>query len=484
MYHFEPPTTNIISFSDFFNDQSDSKQYGYRLPTVTEARSNIRAALKEMKAAENGEKDYLKLVKLLEEYLPQIQGIMDCVTHDEIGFKSEPIFSWKSTLSSHIFQSSKLCLPGLHADYAFTLLTYAYALSNLAWSTVDGLGNYEHDRTISDDLRKAKDKELNVAVDFLCKASGIFAYIADTVLPAWEVNRTDGPPGFNRPPELMKDVNTALSKMVLADAQTLAIRRLQSKSAYDSNIAPGPPLPLSHPSPSLLAKLHLECASLYGSARSLIKSVGASKSSNEKNAISSDLRKHLADEAALHTALAHKWLGVFAGEKGGEEKAGEAVGFLSWAKKELEDLKDSGKLVAIGKGGKEKHERRKTKLTEEIATTTLFYKQYRQTNDSVRLSVSLNVILLTVLQQVHFQPVPPQSDLQRMIPAGTLARKATPFTPPQPSFGPNSIEYLRRKTEELRAPDEGPPAPPPKDTLPKSPKSPKSANYAGAGAYF
>lgn len=64
MYTFEPPTTTIISFSDFFSDQSDSKQYGYRLPIVTEARSNIRAALKEMKAAEHGEKDYLKLVKV------------------------------------------------------------------------------------------------------------------------------------------------------------------------------------------------------------------------------------------------------------------------------------------------------------------------------------------------------------------------------------------------------------------------------------
>lgn len=265
--------------------------------------------------------------------------------------------------------------------------------------------------------------------------------------------------------------------MVLADAQTLAIRRLQSKSAYDNNIAPGPPLPLSHPSPSLLAKLHLECATLYGSARSLIKSVGASKSSSEKNVISSDFRKHLADETGLHTALAHKWLGVFAGEKGGSEKGGEAVGFLAWAKKELEDLKDSGRTLTIGKGEKERHERRKTKLTDEIATVTLFHKQYKQMNDTVGSSDVSEFATLTLVQ-VHFQPVPPQSELQRVIPAGTLARKATLFTAPQPSFGPNSIEYLRRKTEELRARDDGPPAPPPKDTLPKS------GNYAGAGAYF
>ena len=105
-------------------------------------------------------------------------------------------------------------MPGLHADYAFALLTYGYAFSNLAWVTVDGLGAYEHDRMISEEQRKTKDKELNVAVEFLCKASGIFAFIAETVLPAWEVNRTDGPPGLNRPPELMKEINVALSKCV------------------------------------------------------------------------------------------------------------------------------------------------------------------------------------------------------------------------------------------------------------------------------
>ncbi|KAF5325751.1 hypothetical protein D9611_000398 [Ephemerocybe angulata] len=463
MYSFEIPTTATISFSEFCHDQSDRQDYVSRLPEVTQARANIRATLKEMKATENGGKDYLTLVKLLEEYLPQIQGVMDCVTHDKIGFKSEPIFSWKSTLSSNILKSSRISLPGLHADYAFTLLIYGYALSNLAWSMVEGLGAYEQDRAISDELRKHKDKELNVAVDHLCKASGIFAYIADTVLPAWDVNRTDGPPGFNRPPELIREVNTALSKMVLADAQTLAIRRLQSKSAYESNIAPGPPLPLSHPSPSLLAKLHLECASLYASSRSLIKSVGASKS-GDNTAIVSDLRKHLADETALHNALAHKWLGVFAGEKGGSEKGGEAVAFLIWAKKELEELKDSGK-IALGKGEKEKHDRRKAKLSDEITSTSLFLKQYKQMNDSV-----------------HFQPVPPQSELQRVIPAGTLARKTTPYTPPQPCFGPNSIEYLRRKTEELKAKDDtkdgaGPQGPPPKE-------SPHVGKYSGAGAYF
>jgi len=119
--------------------------------------------------------------------------------------------------------------------------------------------------------------------------------------------------------------------MSLADAQTLAIRKLLSKSFYDSNVTPGPPLPKSHPAPGLIAKLHLECASLYSSARTLAKTPSASSKSSDD--VSAELRHYLGDEASLHSAIAKKWLGIDAGEKGGESKAGDAVGFLVWAKK-------------------------------------------------------------------------------------------------------------------------------------------------------
>src|SRR5882762_1742694 len=118
--------------------------------------------------------------------------------------------------------------------------------------------------------------------------------------------------------------------MALADAQSLAIRKLLSKSAYDSTITPGPPLPTSHPSPALIAKLHLECASLYSSARSLAetptKSKGKNLSSGMDSEVSIDLRKYLTDECVFHGALARKWLGVDAGENS-SPKGGEAVGF-------------------------------------------------------------------------------------------------------------------------------------------------------------
>jgi hypothetical protein len=183
--------------------------------------------------------------------------------------------------------------------------------------------------------------------------------------------------------------------MALADAQSLAIRKLLSRSAYDSTITPGPPLPKSHPSPALIAKLHLECASLYSSARSLAKTPSRSKPKSKgmdfsavDGEVCSDLRRYLADEAVFHEALARKWLGVDVGENAGATKGGEAVAFLAWAKKELEQLKDGGQGLSMGKD-KEKKERRRDKVMEELESVTAFWKHYKKLNDSVSAKASL-----------------------------------------------------------------------------------------------
>lgn len=239
----------------------------------------------------------------------------------------------------------------------------------------------------------------------------------------------------------------------MADAQSLAIRKLLSKSAYDSNVAPGPPLPKSHPSPALTAKLHLECASFYTSARTLAKTPGSSSDSGE---ISVDLRRYLADEATFHSALARKWLGVDAGET---MRGGDAVGFLSWAKKDLEDLKDGGKSLGLGKSEKSRA-LRKGKVAEEMESVSLWLKNCQKANDTV-----------------HFQPVPQRSDLQSRIPAGRLAVAAKAYLPPTPVYGPGSVEYTRRKAEDLELANS-----------PAEPEVPSSASsvgqYAGAGSYF
>lgn len=198
-------------------------------------------------------------------------------------------------------------------------------------------------------------------------------------------------------------------RMALAEAQALAIRKLLSKSAYDSTVTPGPPLPKSHPPPGLIAKLHLECASLFSSARSLVKTASGSKSktkfkpsfgknkgtdedTNEGSVeeAAPELKRYLADEAALHSALASKWLGVDCGESGGLDRAGQAVGYLQWAKKELEELKDGTKsgitLPGINnENEKRARERRKATVAKELGTVTVFLKHYTNMNNTVRV---------------------------------------------------------------------------------------------------
>ncbi|KAJ7175457.1 BRO1 domain-containing protein [Mycena filopes] len=445
-YLYELPTTGAISFADFCKDTSPEKPDISHISETTQCRANLRALLKESKRTQDGEKDYLKLVKILDEYLPKLRGIIVCVSNSQIELGSEPIFSWRTTLSANLFNTSpRLSIPSLHADYAYSLLTYAFALSNLARTKVSALGTYEHDRAISDADRKLKENQLTVAADLLCRASGIFSYISQTVLPDWERASTSS--ASVKPPDLSPEVNNALAKSSLADAQTLAIRKLLSKSAYDSNVTPGPPLPKSHPSPALISKLHLECSSLYSSARSLAKtpsSAGKAKakgsSSSADGEVSADLRRYLNEETLFHDALARKWLGVDAGENGGTDRGGDAVGFLIWAKKELDELKG----------------RKKDRISDELDRVNMFLKHYKKVNDSL-----------------HFQPVPTQSDLQSRIPTGRLAVAAKTFVPPQPAFGPGSMEDVRRTAEDLELDEDA-----------VTSGSGTHGSYAGAGSYF
>lgn len=125
--------------------------------------------------------------------------------------------------------------------------------------------------------------------------------------------------------------------------------------------------------------------SLYSSSRSLVNLYASKGKESARGEISADLRHYLADEAMFHGALAHKWLGVDAGENGGNSKGGEAVGFLIWAKKELEEMKDGSKGIGMGEE-KKKKERRRGKVVEELEKATVFLKHYQKLNDSVRFS--------------------------------------------------------------------------------------------------
>jgi hypothetical protein len=318
------------------------------------------------------------------------------------------VFSWRTTLSAHLFNNSpRLELPTLPAELVFTLLTYAFALSNLARLNVAALGTYERERGISDVERKAKDEKLGFAVTLLCRASGLFEHVSTTALSGTE--QTPGRKSNRaRAPELCKEVASALSKydssqvrsimiathspmpfvpyrLALASAQSLAIRKLMTKSSYDSTVSPGPPLPASHPSPGLLAKLHLEASALCASAESLLRIPSSRKHDME---VTEPLLLYARDGASLHDALARKWLGT---EAGARESNGVAVGFLGWAKRELETLRDGGGSARMGgsSGGKEEgrdgRRERRERIAAEAEDAAQFLRYYTRMNDTVRL---------------------------------------------------------------------------------------------------
>ena len=96
------------------------------------------------------------------------------------------------------------------------------------------------------------------------------------------------------------------------------------------------------------------------------------------------LRRYLSEEASIASALSHKWLGIEAGEAG---RTGEAVAYLSWAKEELERIKEGklkSKLMPNGKRSKEMTLDRKDRVEEELDDIRLFIDVYTKENDSVR----------------------------------------------------------------------------------------------------
>lgn len=134
------------------------------------------------------------------------------------------VFSWRSTLSASSLPTSRTDVQTLEADLAFTLLTLAFAYSNLAFTTLVAIGSYEYERTILDSERQAKDEKLNFAANLLAKASGIYEHVAHNVLPTWE--KAVGAIKAIKPPELRTVVVTALARCVGVEAALPAVSDL------------------------------------------------------------------------------------------------------------------------------------------------------------------------------------------------------------------------------------------------------------------
>jgi hypothetical protein len=89
------------------------------------------------------------------------------------------------------------------------------------------------------------------------------------------------------------------------------------------------------------------------------------------------------DGASLHGALARKWLGA---DAGAQDAHGVAVGFLGWAKRELDALRDGS--ARAGGGGKEEgrdgRRERRERIAAEAEDAAQFLRYYTRMNDTVR----------------------------------------------------------------------------------------------------
>lgn len=314
-------------------------------------------------------------------------------------------------------------------------------------------------------------------------------------------------------------------RLAEAEASALSIRHLLTPTIIQQTTQQlkAPPLPKSHPSPSVLAKLHLNVVEKAENASSLCKTFsrkssvaaeevidihdigtnggtkagkssggGAFKSlknrfgggsggasskdisnspstsshSASNNGPSTDevagsLLKHLRRTATLHRCKAYRWLAIDAGEF--REQYGEAIVYLRLARSTLDQLDEAGKIRNSVKSSKGDATRRHWRTEKETEQKDLdhWLASYQKLNDTV-----------------FFKPLPPVSAMQAKIPAGRSALTIKPFGLPLPAFGPGSLGYVSDGMRRLDLEGEG------ASNAPSKRGKETGDGYAGAGAYY
>ncbi|MBW0518350.1 hypothetical protein O181_058065 [Austropuccinia psidii MF-1] len=428
---YQLPTPAAINFQHLLDDPTGQRTS--QLSCANDARSSMRMALKECRQ-DPKRQDWLKIIKVIEGYLPHLLGLMTAVQTDRLLLSNEIIFSWRPTLSSRRVRTGpRISLPSFQYELVCVLFTLALALSNHSNFVVSSLGSYEFG---SDASRRSGDEKLNLAVDGLCRASGLLEFLSRETIPDWEKTHPDGAAQLRscRPPELSREVTSSLSRVALADAERLAIRRLLSKSAMDRHTTPGAGLPKSHPSPALLAKLELNVYQLYCDAiNGFNLAIGVG-----------ELLGNLRDNAtqARHFALGrgYKWLAVEAGEL--INRPSEAISWLGLARKEIKGLNNGpGSII---RNGFLKNERSfwKEKVEHELEEIDTFLKGYEQLN-----------------RTVTFEPIPSPTSLLARVPGGRPALCPKKYSLPSPLTndfvsvgGSGNVDWADSDDEELANP--------------------------------
>ncbi|CAO3615249.1 unnamed protein product [Cunninghamella echinulata] len=374
-YLFSLPTTGAISFADYL---ISTGSYTSELSDATAQRGRLRTVLKGHKKESQESRNLATIINTIEDYLPYLISIINCLEFGELKLKTGIETSWRSTLSDHIIHTGsnapRIIGTDIYYELTFVLLTYAYATSLQGSEYLKNLQNNGSDMSTV----------YNKAADALNTAASVFLFIADQVIPKL-TSTTD-----NKPVEAYRDVSVALSKMTLADAQAVAISKA---------IMPGK---LSN---SLAAKLYIGVAGQYEMAYGLI---SARKGGQE---ISTDLKKYLSDGTLFYKAMAKKYLAL---DANGNQKMGVAVGFLRDCKADLKSVQQ----LSLSKP----HFLKSTT----VASRAL--KEEENVNELLNKFTMIN-------DTVAYQTVPTRQELQKMIPSGRGILELKHYSLPQAIFG-------------------------------------------------
>ncbi len=274
-------------------------------------------------------------------------------------------------------------------------------------------------------------------------------------------------------------------------AKTVSSKRPSSSSAFSSHSATSSSARAgashaaepfggdAHEDRMLANKASGRGGKLLGKLKGKLDSVGSggsggsgsgSGSNAESREVGAALIRYLAASSAVANALAHKWLGIDAGEN--REQYGEAIAHLRIAQASISSESGGGRRIigASSSSSNGKASRAELKVIQEQEAKNIehWLTSYTKLNDSLA-----------------FQPVPPSSDVLSKIPAGRAALTIKPFLPPRPLFGPGAEGYVPRSGAEP-----GPPAD--HDALDERLRAvglhdagvAQPGKYAGANAYY
>ncbi|KAL7418813.1 hypothetical protein Q5752_006497 [Cryptotrichosporon argae] len=420
-------TTAALTYSSVLHDPRGA--HTAALAETTAARARVAVSLAAAAKGDAGG-SALAVVEAIQVYLPLLSSLVACLDADELLPKGDLAFTWHLPLSS---RSAPAVLPSIHSEHLLLLLTYALALANYAHALLAALAlpdDAAHaaaqpsaaaaQRAVDDPAVAAT---INRAVELLVLAAGVASYAADHVPSAVSAGRKG-----TAPAELEPEVLRAVSMTMLADAHTVAIRKMLLPFLPHYVFAPaGPPLPAKHPSASLLAKLQLHVADTYNTALSLVAAnTGASASAAAvHDAVRPELCRYLRKEGLLAASLARKWMAVNAGENTKGAGIGEAIAWARDARASLGRLEDGRvrekvKAFGIGKSHDKKKEVRRERLgrvERELEDVDAWEAAYVKMNDAV-----------------SFQAIPPAAALT--LPPGRPILSLKPFEPPTDKFGP------------------------------------------------